>query len=91
MIYSSTNIEKIDLCIKNNILLSKHHDGFEKDFLDYILIEEPQYTLDFKYLKSAKLKNLHEYIMDSDVDITINNQNKKSILLGFVNIDEIFE
>ena len=22
----------IDLCIKNNILLSKHHDGFEKDF-----------------------------------------------------------
>lgn len=81
----------IDLCIKNNILLSKHHDGFEKDFLDYILIEEPQYTLDFKYLKSAKLKNLHEYIMDSDVDITINNQNKKSILLGFVNIDEIFE
>ena len=44
-----------------------------------------------KYLKSAKLKNLHEYINENNKDITIKETNKDSILLGFVNINEIFE
>lgn len=83
--------EIIEICKKDKVLFSNHHDGFEKDFLDYLSISEPQYSEDFKYLKSAKLKNLHEYITENNIDITINETNKNSILLGFVNTDEIFE
>lgn len=83
--------EITEICKKDKVLLSIHHEGFEKDFLDYLLVIEPQYSEDFNYLKSAKLKNLHEYIVENNIDITIKETNKDSILLGFVNTDEIFE
>ena len=38
-----------------------------------------------KFLKKAKLKNLHEFINENDIDISINNTNKESILVRFLN------
>lgn len=38
-----------------------------------------------KYLKKAKLKNLHKYIMDENISFEINETNKSSILLRFMN------
>lgn len=63
----------------------------KKIFLDYLSVPEENYIEEMKYLKSAKLKNLHEYINENNKDITIKETNKDSILLGFVNINEIFE
>ena len=70
---------------ENNILISIHNDGFEKDFLDYIEYPQDKYKEAFEYLKKAKLKNLHEFICENDIDISINDNNKNSILLGFMN------
>ena len=84
-------LEIQEICKLDNVLLSEHHEGFEKDFLDYLSVPEENYIEEMKYLKSAKLKNLHEYINENNKDITIKETNKDSILLGFVNINEIFE
>ena len=65
------------------VLLSCHHDGFEKDFLEFI--GQADNVEDFNYLKEAKLKNLHKYIVDNKVELTINEDNKNSILVGFMN------
>jgi len=84
-------LEIQEICKLDNVLLSEHHEGFEKDFLDYLSVPEEIYIEEMKYLKSAKLKNLHEYINENNKDITIKETNKDSILLGFVNTNEIFE
>ena len=65
------------------VLLSCHHGGFEKDFLEFI--GQADNVEDFNYLKEAKLKNLHKYIVDNKVELTINEDNKNSILVGFMN------
>ena len=74
-----------NIMCENNILISIHNDGFEKDFLDYIEYQQDKYKETFEYLKKAKLKNLHEFICENDIDISINDNNKNSILLGFMN------
>lgn len=83
------NIDKLCGVVKENkILLSKHNLGFEKDFLDYIQYNEEDYDDIIKYLKDAKLTNLHKFIVDHSIDIKINEANKTSILLGFVENDK---
>ena len=37
-----------------------------------------------EYLKKAKLKNLHNYIIDGNISFEINDGNKSSILLRFM-------
>lgn len=75
-----------DICNKlreYNIYLQEHHDGFEKDFLDYIGLSENEYDEAFKNLKKAKLINLHEFITENDIDISLNKENRNSILVSF--------
>lgn len=83
--------EKIDeICMlfkKNKILFSNHNLGFEKDFLDYIDYKEPDYDDVLNNLKNAKLMNLHSFITDNDINICINDNNRESIILGFINND----
>ena len=82
------NMDKIcELFKNNNILFSEHHDGFEKDFLEYIGYSEEDYLDVMDYLKKAKLTNLHTFILENDIDISISDKNKDSILLGFISND----
>ena len=69
---------------KYGIYLSIGHDGFEEDFLDFIG-KDKICKDDMQYLKKAKLKNLHKYIMDENISFEINEKNKSSILLRFMN------
>ena len=69
---------------KYGIYLSIGHDGFEEDFLDFIGQDKIS-VADMEYLKKAKLKNLHKYIMDEGISFEINEENKSSILLRFMN------
>lgn len=69
---------------KYGIYLSIGHDGFEEDFLEFIG-QDKICKDDMKYLKKAKLKNLHKYIMDENISFEINETNKSSILLRFMN------
>lgn len=78
-----TNIANI--MYEDKILISAHNDGFEKDFLDYIDYSQEKYQEAFEYLKKAKLKNLHEFIYENEIDISINDKNRKSILVEFMN------
>lgn len=75
-----------DICNKlreYNIYLQEHHDGFEKDFLDYIGLSGNEYDEAFKNLKKSKLINLHEFITENDIDISLNKENRNSILVSF--------
>lgn len=81
-----SKVDKISAILFNdNILFSTHNDGFEKDFLDYIDYDKTKYDEAFKFLKKAKLKNLHEFICENTIDIRINETNKNSILVRFIN------
>lgn len=75
------------LFLSNNILFSNHHDGFEKDFLDYINYNNQDYNDIMNNLKNAKLINLHEFIAEKEIDISIDKNNSNSILLGFIKND----
>ena len=80
------NIEEIaDIMYNSKILMSVHNDGFEKDFLDYINYPLENYDEAFKYLKQAKLKNLYDFITENTIDISINENNKNSVLVRFMN------
>ena len=68
----------------SRIIFSNHHKGFEKDFLDYINYTKEDYDEIIDNLKSAKLINLHEFINNNEVDISIDKNDKNSILLGFI-------
>ena len=45
----------VNIMREDNILISNHNDGFEKDFLDYIEYPQEKYKVAFEYLKKAKL------------------------------------
>ena len=79
--------EICELFKKNKILFSNHNLGFEKDFLDYIDYQEPDYDDVLNNLKNAKLMNLHSFISDNNINICINDNNKESIIFGFMNND----
>lgn len=82
-----SKIEEIcSLLFKNNILFSKHNEGFEKDFIDYIRSSPNNNITDdaISYLKQAKLKNLHSFINDYGIDIKICKSNEDSILVSFL-------
>ena len=68
----------------SRIIFSNHHKGFEKDFLDYINYTKEDYDEIIDNLKSAKLINLHDFINNNEVDISIAKNDKNSILLGFI-------
>lgn len=79
----------LDICKvlrKNNIIFSCHNDGFEKDFIEYIKMNTNNDLTDeaIDFLKQAKLKNLHYFINEYNIDITINDNNKNSVLVGFL-------
>lgn len=71
---------------KNNIIFSQHNDGFERDFIEYIKLNTNNIVTDeaIDFLKQAKLKNLHCFIDEYNIDITVNEDNKKSVLVGFL-------
>lgn len=81
------NIGEICKILYNeHIIFSKHHDGFEGDFYEYIRAN-PKNEInedDIYYLKKAKLKNLHEFIEDYNIDITVNGNNKSNELVRFL-------
>ena len=79
--------DKLDIIVKflkeENILVSKHNDGFEGDLCEYLggQIDSD----DIEFLRKKKLLNLHTLIVDGDIDICINESNKNNILVGFCN------
>lgn len=76
-------IEIQELFERYGIYLSIGHDGFEEDFLKFIGQSKIDNN-DMEYLKKAKLKNLHNYIIDGNISFEINDRNKSSILLRFM-------
>jgi putative ATP-dependent endonuclease of OLD family len=77
------NMKEIcDFFEKERIFISMHHDGFEKDFIDFLgsnYGDEEIY-----YLKNAKLKNLHSFIEENGIKLSVNDENKSSILVRFI-------
>lgn len=78
-----------DICkllCKNNILFSKHNDGFEQDLIDYLNMNPKNNISDeaISFLKQAKLKNLHTFINEYNMDIKICSSNMKSVLVSFL-------
>lgn len=67
----------------DGIYISSHHNGFEEDLLEFI-DEEDIDVDDMAFLKKAKLKNLHSYILENEIPIQITDSNKNSILVRFV-------
>lgn len=82
--------DKIDdickLLFKNNIIFSKHNDGFEQDLIDYLNMNSKNKISDeaISFLKQAKLKNLHTFINEYNIDIKICSSNMKSVLVSFL-------
>lgn len=64
--------------------LSISHEGFEYDFLEFIESDNID-DKDMEFLKKAKLKNLHEYVIEQQIPIMITEKNKDSILVRFMN------
>lgn len=93
-----TNIEKKldrvenhieDICNllkENRIIFSNHNEGFEKDFIEYIKLSSNNTVTDeaIDFLQQAKLKNLHYFINEYNIDIKVNEKNKNSVLVGFL-------
>ena len=78
-----------DICkllMKNNILFSEHNDGFEKDLINYLNLNPKNTILEeaISFLKEAKLKNLHTFITEYNIDISVCKENKTSVLVSFV-------
>ena len=65
------------------VYISTHNLGFEKDFLDFIDMDTPE---NLPYLKESKLKNLHVFIHENNISLKINDRNKNSILVRFLNV-----
>lgn len=68
----------------NRVYLSISHEGFEYDFLEFIESDNID-DKDMEFLKKAKLKNLHEYVIEQQIPIMITEKNKDSILVRFMN------
>lgn len=81
------NIDEIcNILYENKIIFSNHHEGFERDFIEYIKSNNRN-TVDeeaIKFLKKAKLKNLHYFIEEYEIDIKVNDKNKNNVLVGFL-------
>ena len=81
------NIDEIcNILYDNKIIFSNHHEGFERDFIEYIKSNDRN-TVDeetIKFLKKAKLKNLHYFIEEYEIDIKVNDKNKNNVLVGFL-------
>lgn len=76
------NMVKIsDMLLKENILFSTHRDGFERDLFEYLIDMKEE---DIEYLKNAKLKNLHYYLEENDIDVCMEHNATESILIRFV-------
>lgn len=74
-----------DFFYKKRILFSKHTNGFEGDFIDFLRLNENNIDEEvINYLKKAKLKNLHFFIQDHKLNISLNDKTKKSILVSFI-------
>ncbi len=77
-----------DICAffyNKNIFLSKHKDGFEGDFIEFLKLNGNEINDDtINYLKKAKLKNLHRFITEGNYKIDLNEKTKKSILVSFL-------
>lgn len=73
-----------EVFIKNGIFISIDHNGFEGDFLEFIGSEKIDKN-DMEYLQAAKLKNLHLYVQENNIEIAISDKNKNSILVRFMN------
>ena len=81
------NIEDIcNLLKENRIIFSHHNDGFEEDFIGYIKLNSNNTVTDeaIDFLKKAKLKNLHYFINEYNIDIKVNENNRNSVLVGFL-------
>lgn len=78
-----------DICkllYRNNILFSRHNDGFEQDLIDYLNMNPKNQISDeaISFLKQAKLKNLHTFINEYNIDIKICSSNMESVLVSFL-------
>lgn len=86
---TNSNLEKnmkdiVKIFKRNRVLLSQHHKGFEKDFVDFIgEKEKAKEYMDF--LKEAKLRNLHELIVEKHLieKMKITQANKDLPIVGF--------
>lgn len=78
-----SNALKIQEKLKTyGIYFSTHHEGFERDFLEFINEYSDE---NLALLREAKLLNLHRFIEDKRISLKINPENKKSILVAFMN------
>jgi putative ATP-dependent endonuclease of OLD family len=74
--------EKIsEILLKENILFSTHNDGFERDLFEYLKDMKEE---DIRYLRRAKLKNLHSYLDDNKINVSMSYNDFNSILLEFI-------
>lgn len=78
--------EICDLLNNEHILFSEHNDGFERDLIEYLKLNPNNNVSDesISMLKKAKLKNLHYFINEYNLDIKVCTENKNSILVGFL-------
>lgn len=67
----------------NGVFLSVGHNGFEEDLFSFLEYEEIPEE-DMNYLKEAKLKNLHTYVIENNIKFVVNDGNKNSILVRFM-------
>ena len=67
---------------KRNIFLPNHHDGFERDFVNFLDLEEKEEVI--KKLKKAKLKNLVELILKNQSLMKVKNTNKNNRLIKVI-------
>lgn len=67
-----------------NIYIHNNEDGFEGAFVDFIDLDENEKADVIQELKRKKLRNLHQYLLDNNISVIVNNQNKDNILVKFV-------
>jgi putative ATP-dependent endonuclease of the OLD family len=65
------------------VFITAHNQGFEKDFLEFVFLDTQE---NYNTLIEAKLKNLHSFIQENSIKLKINDANKESVLLGFMNV-----
>lgn len=73
----------VNIYAKNGVYISVGNNGFEEDLLEFIGSDKI-HADDLDYLKEAKLKNLHKYLLENNIDISITEKNKESVLLRFM-------
>lgn len=78
-ITSFEDLNKISLLfLEYGVIISPHHDGFERDFSDFLNLPIDQSNELIDYLKGAKLKNLSEYISKNLPSMKVNSRNDSS-------------